>query len=698
MFHIPGTNQMVAHFSVYRWMDAPVLFTAAVAYTILVLVSSTQNDLSFFHISESQDRNYQLKNEVKMEEEVYHNYTCHYCLLQVADTIDLKAHLLVAHDKSVQDHVDEFGTDGRHIAEEYDDIEVVYEAVAKIAASKRTGNKSHATKQATLEGAYSLKLKKCKVVVKNSQKCRATLKRLLAEKSKEEQERLIKKHPPSEVRPSKVFTKMSLTCLNKYQVSETSVCKSVEDICGYKCDECLQIFYVHYQFFAAHLRKCKGKSAKLSPRHFHEVRYHDCNICGLRMFCDTTVVKAHVKSQHSLTLPQYRKCLNRKSVQKTVAKKMRILPNMANSDLAQVPDELFSHELGDMCLFSCDKCSFMTSSWTIMANHNFNSVHGTGTRKFKNIYVKEAMYHRCILCKMIVYCDNACLFSHIFKSHHKKMSDYKLMFNTLEGNGSSSLLNEVSNDYSTKKKIKIVASEKYFKRYDVDSEKVPQEYLTDEIGNYCEFVCYKCKHKTDSWEDMLKHLNDMHGKIAKPVTEAKWFEKRFLSEARLHRCRLCSKAVYCDKTLIRHHLANRHHITSVHVYQRHFRINNSIGNKQHDNPKELISRLTTYKRSDGFDSTYTETLGHLYCAECGYMSHAYEIMRGHLMSTKHGLPEGVEVHHLTIRAAILHECQVCFKKIPCDRSKPRNHMVKVHKFRGGLSEYWSSVKAKAKKV
>ncbi len=506
----------------------------------------------------------------------------------------------------------------------------------------------------------------------------------LKEEAKLLQDRLIKTHPPSDIHPTKGYPKMSLTQLEKYKVSEKSVCKLVENICGYRCDKCSQVFYVQYPVFVGHLKKCKGKSAKFNQVHFYKIRYHDCYICGTRMFCDTCVINAHANRIHSLNSHQYRKYSERESPAKLIQLKLgTALPNIVNSENYEIPNEMLSTNLSDMCFFSCDKCSFSTSSWHAMSTHNVTVKHGSGSRKFEAKYVKEAMYHRCLICRQVVYCDNRLIYSHIYKSHHVKMIDYKGFFESEKGVSPAGTEKETDSS-SVKSQIKTVAVEKYFSRYSTESDKVPNELLTNEIGNYCEFVCYKCKHKSFSWENMLAHIKRKHED--KENAKYKVFERRYLSEARMHRCRLCSKALYCDTTLIKQHLIKRHQITSLDVYLKQYDADANVTVDTQSDKRERTNCISNFHRKNGYFYTFTESLGHLYCVECGYFASAYDIMRSHIMKTQHGLKEGEQINRSTIKSAILHECQVCFEMISCHRTNLYKHVTRVHGY-AGLSQY-----------
>ncbi len=579
----------------------------------------------------------------------------------------------------MKDHLYEFGTDGQHMADEYDDVELVH---GKSCTSVVT--QSDNLNQDISRGKNILKLKKCTVLIKNSQISKAAIKELQKEESITQQERLMKRHPPSDIHPKSKGI-MSLSYLEKYKVPQESVCNIVDNLCMFKCDNCIQRFSIPYKTFKVHLKKCKGKQARLTKIHFNEVRYHDCFICGTRMFCDTDVVKAHVTRNHSLTLPQYKKRTVRISSESKISMPIATkLPDMISSEFVQLPSEMFSACLDDVCLFSCDKCSFTTSSWNSMSTHNVKSPHGTGSRKFDVKYVKEAMYHRCILCKRVVYCDNLCLFIHSYKMHKIKLDAYKnMVMSSQKGNTMTAKLTKNNIDNGIKCQMRIVATEKYFKRYQMESDKVPKEYLSDEVGDYCEFVCFRCKHKTQSWKSMQTHILRKHLGVPKVMV----FERRYLSEARMHRCRVCSKALYCDRELMRRHLVKQHHITSIAAYEKYYK-NNASSNKTGSIRKpELKNNLMAYDRSNGLVFTFTESLGHFYCVDCYYFAQDYVVMRAHVMNTQHGLKEGEKVSRVTIKAAILHECQVCFEKISCFRSTLLEHVTYKHKFKGGLSEY-----------
>ncbi len=577
-------------------------------------------------------------------------YSCYYCSQTLDNIADLEAHLFMKH-----------------------------------MSSKESCQDSHEVgKGKTYQSFHYHRLRKCTVLLRRSHVFKVERKRL-CRNIKLQKERLIKNHPPSNVRSNgSGRTRFCLLSHEKYKVSDESVSKQVENICRYRCDNCYKVFCSsHTNFLYHHLKRCKGMMAKFESKHMYEVRYHDCYICGKRMFCDTAVVSAHTVRKHSLCLTEYRKLIEDKD-KPAIATSVSVkgvpkLPNIVNSDLVNLPDELVTSNVSDMCLFKCDKCSFNTSSWHVMTQHNVTVSHGTGSRKFETKFVQEAMYHRCILCRKVIYCDNRLIYSHVYKLHGVKMDDYKdMLFNRKNERGHVTS-NIKENGDSMKSSLKAVAAEKYFKRYAMESDKVPQEYLTDEVGDFCEFVCYRCKHKTQSWKSMQKHLQSKHQDCSKPTM----FERRYLAEARLHRCRLCSKALYCDTILMKSHLIRRHHITSLSVYQNHYQSNvqDVTGNKP-----ELNSCISPFFKSNGPLMTFTESLGQLYCVECGYFASAYDTMRSHIMKTQHGLKKGDQINRSTIKSAILHECQVCFEMISCHRTNLCKHVTRVHGY-AGLSQY-----------
>ncbi len=184
------------------------------------------------------------------------------------------------------------------------------------------------------------------------------------------------------------------------------------------------------------------------------------------------------------------------------------------------------------------------------------------------------------------------------------------------------------------------------------------------IGNLCKLRCPDCATLFNSVGGLRKHCNH---------SDCETFQHedlyKYLDKSVTHRCKICSKLLLCDWAIIHSHIQS-HKIKSLEAYAETTGCI-IVGNKRE---KETIfydktNKAKSLKKIGAFCS--------FKCDKCDYTVRSWSGMRTHLKKLKHGCLKSKGWHNY-IDEIVMHQCQICQKKILNERTFLGIHFNKTH--------------------
>ncbi len=495
------------------------------------------------------------------------------------------------------------------------------------------------------------------------------------------------------------FKGVILSNYERDQVPMESITTEVEDLCAFQCDKCHRRCY-SFQVLRMHLTECKG-TTKFHKKYMTNSIIHECKICGVRMLCDKRVIGIHIR-KHEKTLIVYTN-LSASSINKqinsvaiTQSKTLISSDSMSKFSKSSVPlisplkkvvnppsslaSSLTTNIVENLCSFACGICEFKTNKWGGMKSHNRHSDHGPGNGKYNTKYVKEARYHKCVVCNAVMLCDIYVIKSHVTNSHGYPLEKYV----------------QICKEKGTKAKLprKIVKSEsqKTLWVQSKNKEKAKSDTFSYEFANLVIYKCDKCDETFHGWSFLLKHLKKCQNKTH--------FDKKYIFQKVMHECKICKKKVLCDKRFIMSHIRGTHKMYAQQSYidlgkedriQRFtfkkikcddghdsycmrvkmFASNLSTGHLDFTIPRDLIN-----------DSDMTSELGNFcmfQCVYCKQKSDSWSDMMGHV-NKEHRKDDILlsKFHRDYLTGAVYHKCYICQEGVLCDETLINHHTRKAH--------------------
>ncbi len=488
------------------------------------------------------------------------------------------------------------------------------------------------------------------------------------------------------------FKSLMLSNLERSHVPKAAITIMVSNKCLFKCDKCEKVHSSMFKF-KLHLLECKGNS-KFQKNHVVEAVFYDCKICGTRMICDKEPINRHVYFVHGMTLTKYmkhqpkNKALYIPKTAENISKSGRqvILPDdmpeipavpplkRASNPKNSLPDHLTTEKVGNFCVFACDKCQFKSASWGSMRNHNRHAVHGPRSSKYNTKYIKEARYHKCVVCGGIIISDVSIIKTHVNIMHGYNLDQYL--------DCCSKSKNSTTGSTRTKKDSLV---------------KVPQgnvhtkspEIFSDKLLNLCTFKCDKCSTTSVTWYKMQQHLRSHQAPVL--------FDKKYVLMPVYHKCKVCGKKLLCDKYFIRAHLFYKHKLNSktyaVSIGSKLYQPKCKIRLVTNEESKEVAIYIFSASLSKShkeivipagtIDERYmasnVENLCIFKCPRCNIKANSWVEMSSHLAEMQHSDAKTSCFHSDYIHEAVYHKCYVCGQGVLCDEDLIRRHLRNKHR-------------------
>ncbi len=488
-----------------------------------------------------------------------------------------------------------------------------------------------------------------------------------------------------------------LNAAERELVPKESITSDVANLCNFKCDKCCFRSRSFYNL-RAHLFKCNG-SGKFHSKYLLDAIFHKCKICSVIFLCDKVALWHHVNKTHNLKITEYERIslscdglvkdneltekgktscsadARSRTIEEDRSVVQSVTPlNKATNPKGSLPDHLTTDKVGNLCLFACDQCNFKSFVFGGMLNHNRRMGHGSGTGKFDKKFVKEAKYHKCVICAAIILCDKQLIKDHAKDKHGLTLKTYMDECSNLE---SRSQIQSKHKIYDGKDKI----------NQEVDI--VSHKYL-----NLCVFECDKCNTTFGSWRQLIKHFN-----VCKKSNFCKNFDEKYIIKKVLHRCFICGKTILCDRHKLSQHISSHHKLTGSEYIAiidnankanqprskiKQVQIENNIMDvKVSVFPASLSKSSKSFVicqgQLDGSNMTsHVSNLCIFSCVNCGFKAKNWSDMSTHIQETQHKV-YGNSFHRDYVLEAVYHKCHICGKGILCDKELIRNHIRGAHK-------------------
>ncbi len=470
----------------------------------------------------------------------------------------------------------------------------------------------------------------------------------------------------------------------------------IGDLCVFQCQKCRTIFR-SLGILTIHLsQECfpkykKNGIARLVKSCLIEARYHQCRWCGHISFCDIKVIEKHVRNYHRKNLFQY---MFKATINGLRSKLLLIShynfkgPVLSERERREVPTESITREAENLCTFQCDKCFTECSSLLFLKSH---LVKCKGTGKFQPDYVSSAAIHECKVCCIRMLCDREVILRHLAQVHSMPIKTYvDIPTNNIQLITDKLIKrNKLSNNQISSDNILSVPLVLPLNRIKNDKSSLPNISTTNKVGNYCVYSCDTCDFKTDSWGGMKNHnVNSDHG-----PGHSK-YDKKYVTEARYHRCTICLRVMLCDISVIKPHVRLSHGYT----LKKYSEISNKLEEKN-DLPNEILENIgqksspsqpqeddvsRVLNTNEATKSNTTKEYANLLtlrCDKCKTVLRSWKRMQNHLKKCKNNST----INDKIIMQTIWHECKICKKKILCDKSLIMKHLYNVHEM--GVKTY-----------
>ena len=344
----------------------------------------------------------------------------------------------------------------------------------------------------------------------------------------------------------------------------------VGNMCSFRCRGCNKIFtslwyFKHHSYCLQKkgLPPCSGDTGNW----LHSVEKavaHKCKMCSKLILCDRERLRRHIQTQHKITVDTYMKkhlsqetkndsaavvmlkkktpieCIRLEKEQEAKEKAIRLAdlhqrvpmidPLESKKMLPKIlPRSMTTNVVENLCKYKCKEkyCFFRTSSWYIL-KHHVKRTHGLPTLSYHPELLVEARYHKCRLCSRDILCDKAVISVHARSSHNITLKQF------------------ISGDYGKCTPPKnIMVYKRLFPK-----DMIPRKFLIEKVTNACTYTCPTCGKKSESWSSFSEHLLRCCGKCK--------MEPQYVTEARYHECRLCSRVMLCDNRVVRNHILQTH--------------------------------------------------------------------------------------------------------------------------------------------
>ncbi len=208
---------------------------------------------------------------------------------------------------------------------------------------------------------------------------------------------------------------------------------------------------------------------------------------------------------------------------------------------------------------------------------------------------------------------------------------------------------------------------KYFHQIDFNANE--QEMLQgstlsqDRIGNLCTFRCAMCSKLFESYSSLKNHF------IRSKCQSYKANLLNFIESVTTHKCKICSKYLFCDRVDITRHVRLTHELSLIEYSEI---TGYTLVGGQQEKDAFIAGQLNTAKTLKELGNFCT-----FKCKICSHVTTSWRDMRKHLKDNKHYSQEGKGWHHYADEK-VMYQCLICDDKVLNDSELVKNHLKSKH--------------------
>ncbi len=510
----------------------------------------------------------------------------------------------------------------------------------------------------------------------------------------------------------------------------------IGDLCVFSCKFCSEK-QTSWGKMYQHIEKChQGFTDKIVKKDWILRRvFHQCQVCKRNLNCERRAISVHVFN-HQLTLKDY----------------IEKFPSVVEEVVSEKVTDPVTDKVGNNCRYECQVCSATHISWEGMYYHIKNKHPDYKKKIARRDWMCQRMLHRCQICKQFVDCDRRAIKIHL-NYHNMTIKSYIEKFKLTvdeddesqvdlnikdapvgqlgveESFGGGSLVDSSANVPELKiqvskpsvgcvPKAQHIFIEKALPPVFLPTVRVPNQVgfnsgaktqaatargivslslerkddanaMPDQdvegplsivdsssareeggdtdttlvVGDLCVFSCKFCSFSLTCWLKMYRHIEIKHQEY-----ENKIVKKDFLVKVVHHQCQVCMKKIYCERKAICSHMNQRHKLTLQEYIDKFPQVTEEeTQNEEEDFPITCkVGNLCQYS-----------------CQLCKVETLSWEHMYAHIKKN-HGQFRKKIQRQEWMSKRVLHQCQVCKRKVDCDRRAIKAH-VYYHQL--SLQEY-----------
>ncbi len=202
--------------------------------------------------------------------------------------------------------------------------------------------------------------------------------------------------------------------------------------------------------------------------------------------------------------------------------------------------------------------------------------------------------------------------------------------------------------------------------------------ISDKVENLCRYKCPKCDWTFVSRSQLAYHFGKtLH--VNNNNKTRNCFDM-YLIHAVMHKCKVCSKRILCDKHMINMHIRSCHKINFMVDYKLMTLTEQKAYKERFDETKKTLRSIKDYSQS--------ESVGNLClykCKKCDKIFETKTNLKNHFRQSFHATEKEINFDNYLIKTTI-HKCKICSTIMLCEIVVIRDHMKHTLKM-GSIKEY-----------
>ncbi len=305
------------------------------------------------------------------------------------------------------------------------------------------------------------------------------------------------------------------------KINQATVSKNaVSGKCTFKCQKC-SFTSLSWNSLATHSKRKHNEILKMSEfeQYVTVVHVYVCKICSEKVLCDNQFLQHHFKGKHGYNLTEYREKFDCNAEKKELENNTKTKINEAS---------VLKNSATGKCTFKCQNCDLTSNAWNEFKKHAMKK-HNVALKMKDFVQYATTLYvYHCKICFDKVVSDFAFLTSHFISHHSMTLTQYRRKFDCKE-----------------------TLKETYFKVLETG------RLSANQIGDLCTFKCPKCSRVFPSSHKFTLHCSKEN--CALKYERTTFGKYRYIAHVVVHKCKICSKLLLCDRTTIRSHVRSISH-------------------------------------------------------------------------------------------------------------------------------------------